>query len=261
MAAKVAVARRQLDHGDPAHELLGAPPVLDEVGDGDHLQAVPAAVRRRGRARGHGAVVVHDLADDGRRAAGRRDARGPRRPRSARCARARRPGGRSAGRRGPAGRGRAGRSSGSMATWIVRARSAAEMPVVTPSRASIDAVKAVWKRAWLLRDHRAQVELVAALRREREADQAAAVGGHEVDRLGRDELGGHREVALVLAVLVVADDDHPAGAHVVEGLLDRGERRRLAPGVGRRAAARGGDGCARLLARGRLRCCSCKPRF
>src|SRR4051794_22341305 len=36
-----------------------------------------------------------------------------------------------------------GRVSGSIATWIVCARSAAEMPVVTPSRASIDTVKAV----------------------------------------------------------------------------------------------------------------------
>ncbi len=40
-----------------------------------------------------------------------------------------------------------GPHSGSTATWMVRARSAAEMPVVTPSRASIDCVKAVWKRA------------------------------------------------------------------------------------------------------------------
>src|SRR3954468_4231037 len=41
------------------------------------------------------------------------------------------------------------RSSGvegeSMATWIVRARSAAEIPVVTPARASIEVVKAVLK--------------------------------------------------------------------------------------------------------------------
>src|SRR3954468_18083147 len=36
-----------------------------------------------------------------------------------------------------------GRVSGSIATWIVWARSAAEMPVVTPSRASIDTVNAV----------------------------------------------------------------------------------------------------------------------
>jgi len=32
---------------------------------------------------------------------------------------------------------------GSIATWIVRDRSWAEMPVVTPSRASIETVKAV----------------------------------------------------------------------------------------------------------------------
>ena len=37
-----------------------------------------------------------------------------------------------------------------MATWIVRARSAAEMPVVTPSRASIEIVNAVSKGVSLL---------------------------------------------------------------------------------------------------------------
>jgi hypothetical protein len=36
-----------------------------------------------------------------------------------------------------------GADSGSIATWIVRARSAAEMPVVIPSRASTDTVNAV----------------------------------------------------------------------------------------------------------------------
>src|SRR6185503_18196294 len=36
-----------------------------------------------------------------------------------------------------------GAELGSIATWIVRARSAAEMPVVTPSRASIETVNAV----------------------------------------------------------------------------------------------------------------------
>ena len=37
-----------------------------------------------------------------------------------------------------------GPHDGSIATEMVRARSAAEMPVVTPWRASIDTVKAVW---------------------------------------------------------------------------------------------------------------------
>jgi hypothetical protein len=44
----------------------------------------------------------------------------------------------------------AGREWGSIATWIVRARSAAEIPVVTPSRASTETVKAVWNGASFL---------------------------------------------------------------------------------------------------------------
>src|SRR5829696_369003 len=47
---------------------------------------------------------------------------------------------------------------------------------------------------------------------------------HEVDRVGGDELGGHREVALVLAVLRVADDHHLAVADVLDRFLDRAER-------------------------------------
>src|SRR5262245_127971 len=40
-----------------------------------------------------------------------------------------------------------GPECGSIATWTVRARSAAEIPVVTPSRASTETVKAVWNGA------------------------------------------------------------------------------------------------------------------
>jgi hypothetical protein len=36
---------------------------------------------------------------------------------------------------------------------------------------------------------------------------------------------GVAKIALVLAVLVVADDDHPPAPDVLERLLDRGERR------------------------------------
>ena len=117
-----------------------------------------------------------------------------------------------------------GRAAGSIATWIVCARSCAEMPVVMPSRASTETVKAVWKARLVLRRHQVEPELVAALGRERQADQPAPVGRHEVDRLGRRELGRQREVALVLAVLGVADDDHAAGADVLDRLLDAAER-------------------------------------
>ena len=103
-----------------------------------------------------------------------------------------------------------GRLAGSIATWIVCARSCAEMPVVTPSRASIETVNGRFEGRLVLRRHQVEPELVAALGRQRQADQAAPLLGHEVDRLGRGELRGQREVALVLAVLVVAHDDHPA---------------------------------------------------
>ena len=61
-------------------------------------------------------------------------------------------------------------------------------------------------------DHLRQVELVALLRGQRHADEAAAVHGHEVDGLRGGELGRHGQVALVLPVLVVADNDDLAGA-------------------------------------------------
>ena len=44
--------------------------------------------------------------------------------------------------------------------------------------------------------------------------------GHEVDELGRDELGGAHQVALVLAILIVRDDDDLAVAQVLDRLLD-----------------------------------------
>src|SRR5262249_52544016 len=67
--------------------------------------------------------------------------------------------------------------------------------------------------------------LVAALRRERQTDQTAPFLGHEVDRLRGDELGGHRQVALVLAVRIVDDDHHLALADVLDRVGDRGKRR------------------------------------
>src|SRR5262249_23933488 len=54
----------------------------------------------------------------------------------------------------------------------------------------------------------------------READEAARMGRHEVDEIGCDELGGEHEVALVLAILVVDQDHHAAGADLVQRALD-----------------------------------------
>ena len=52
---------------------------------------------------------------------------------------------------------------------------------------------------------------------QRQADQAAAVLGHEVDDFGRDFFGGDGEVAFVLAIFVVDDHEHAAGANLLDG--------------------------------------------
>ena len=91
-------------------------------------------------------------------------------------------------------------------------RSAAEMPVVVPSFASTDTVNAV--RCCSLfsgpGDHQRQLQLVEPRTLERQADDAARVADHERHLLRRHLLGRDDEVAFVLAILVVDDDDELA---------------------------------------------------
>ena len=189
------------------------------------FSAVPLAVGDEVGHAGHRPVLVHDLADD----AGRVQAGEP---------------GEVDGRLGLAG---------AASTPPSRARSGKTWPGLTRScgvdvrvDCDLDRARAVGggdagghalagldrhrergaERRLVVLGHLAQAELVAALLGQAEADQAARVRGHEVDRLGRRELGGDDEVALVLAVGVVDDDDELAVADVLDRLLDRGERRR-----------------------------------
>ncbi len=92
-------------------------------------------------------------------------------------------------------------------------------------------------RGVLLR-HGKEAQMIGALLGQREADQPAAVAGHEVDGLRRHVLGGQGQVALVLAVLVVDHNHHAPGA-------DFGQR---AGNVGKgRLEVRGVCGMATLL--------------
>ena len=79
----------------------------------------------------------------------------------------------------------------------------------------------------VLLDHRRQLEGVAPLLGQGEADQPAPLARHEVDRLRRDLFGGDDEIAFVLAVLVVDDDDELARAKVRDGFLDARKRVRF----------------------------------
>ena len=94
------------------------------------------------------------------------------------------------------------------------------MPVVTPSRASTVTVYAVPQAVLVDPEHRRQVEPVGVGLGHRHADVAGGVADHERHELGRRELGGEDQVALVLAVLVVDDDDRPAALDGGDGGLD-----------------------------------------
>ena len=67
--------------------------------------------------------------------------------------------------------------------------------------------------------------MVGALLGQRQADEAAAVAGHEVDGLGSDVLGGQGQIALVLTVLIVDHNDHATCLDFGYGAGNVGERR------------------------------------
>ena len=114
----------------------------------------------------------------------------------------------------------AGTVDGSASSRIVCARSAAEMPVATPSRASTETVYAVPRRSWLVwyiggSSSRSQSASVSGTQM-----KPGRVADHERHQLRRRQLGGEDQVALVLAVLVVDHDDRPARRDVRDRPLD-----------------------------------------
>jgi hypothetical protein len=101
---------------------------------------------------------------------------------------------------------------------IVPDRSKAEIPVVTPCAGvpSTEMVNAV-PCGLVAGDHGGQRELSCPIAGQRQADQSTAVGAHEVDHFRRRMIGRRHKVTLVLAILVVHDNDHLAPS-------DRGDR-------------------------------------
>src|SRR5690606_25162372 len=77
--------------------------------------------------------------------------------------------------------------------------------------------------------HQRQVELLAALLGQGQADQAAGVSGHEVDVFRAYLLGGNDEVAFVLAIPVIHQDDHFALANVFDDFFDAVQCHKVLP--------------------------------
>jgi hypothetical protein len=63
-------------------------------------------------------------------------------------------------------------------------------------------------------------EFLAALRCDREANEAPTLSDHKVDRFRGSELGSQNKVALVLPIFVVANNHHSPAANVFDGFLD-----------------------------------------
>ncbi len=71
--------------------------------------------------------------------------------------------------------------------------------------------------------HGGQAEALDLCFLEREADEPACVPRHVIDRIRIAKLGGDDEVALVLAVFVIHQDDHAPGARFGDNIFDGGE--------------------------------------
>src|SRR5581483_3395563 len=72
----------------------------------------------------------------------------------------------------------------------------------------------------VLRRHGPDAQVIQALLRHGQANQAAAIASHEVDGFRCDPLGGKRQVAFILAVFVVHNHDHAPGADLLNGAAD-----------------------------------------
>ena len=75
--------------------------------------------------------------------------------------------------------------------------------------------------------HERQAKVADAFGGQGEADQAATVAGHEIDRIGGRHLRRNDKIALVFAVFIIDKDEHAAVAGFVDDFLHAGERRAL----------------------------------
>lgn len=214
---------------DPSDELLPGEAVADEVGDGADAELVPLAEVFEVVAAHHFAVVAEDFADDG--------------------------GGFHAGEAcevdgafGLAGADEDAAVAGAEGVDVAGSEEVLRLGVVGDgdlhgdgavlgTDAGGDAEAGVGvdgdgevgaELGGVLLGLGVELEAVALLAGEREADDAASVGDHEVDGFGGAGLGGVDDVAFIFAVFVVDEDDGLARPQVGQDVLDGAHRHGLA---------------------------------
>src|SRR6267142_1478344 len=210
---------RELGRRDSPDQLFLVDPILDEVADRDHLEAMRAGELVELRHPGHVAVLVEHLADDAGRVAAGQAGEVDRGLRVARASQD--PAGHRAERQDMPGTGQV-----VGAHQRVDERPDRHRAVVgggpgrhTPPRVDGDRERRSHRRR-VVRDHHRDLEVIQALAEQRDADQAAAVLGHEVHRLGCHPVGRHDEVAFVLPVLVVHHEQQASLPDLLDPVLD-----------------------------------------
>jgi hypothetical protein len=199
--------RRQPGLRDLADQPFLAVSELDDLGHGAHFQIVLFAEGDEVRQARHGAVGLHDLADDagGLQAGQPRQVHGPLGlPGPHKDAALAGPDGEDVPRPREVLRLRAlgdGHEDGPRPVGGADARRDAGTGIDRHGKGRAE-------RGRVLRGLRRKLQALHVLMGQRQADEAAPVGRHEVDDLGGDFLGGADEVSLVLALLVVHQDDH-----------------------------------------------------
>ena len=221
---EIAEIGRHLRRRHALHQRFGAHPVLDQIGDGDHQDAVALREARELRHPRHGAVLVHHLADH----AARIESRDPRQI-------DRRLG--LAGAHHHAAVARAQRRHVAGPHEIRRLRRRVDgrqnrRRAIGCRDAGGDVVLRVDRHAERRAERRRvrvdgerNVQLVEPLAGEREADLSAAVARHEVDHRRRHFLRRDRQIAFVLPIGIVDDNHHAAGANLLDRVFDSRERR------------------------------------
>ncbi len=71
--------------------------------------------------------------------------------------------------------------------------------------------------------HHVEVQRMRTLLAHRQADQAPAMACHEVHMFRRGKIGRNDQVALILPVLCIDQDIHPAIAGIFDDLVNRGD--------------------------------------
>ena len=92
----------------------------------------------------------------------------------------------------------------------------------TFTRLNRDGERRFMTRGIVDRHHR-QAKTIHPFGRHRQADQAAAMKGHEIDRLRGSEFGRDHQIALVFPVLVIDQNEHPPGPRLGDDVLGRGD--------------------------------------